>query len=120
VVRELTIGAIQDEGSAVIRVAVDQDAAPGGALDRAIVARVRLLERSDLAVRRHECLDVEPNGQRHGLASFPGPSGEPHGHLVAVNRQKNRENMSGRIKGWKHILDALTFDYGDRVEAADP
>jgi transposase-like protein len=36
-------------------------------------------------------------------------------YLVATQRQKNRENMSGKISGWKHILNALTVHYGDRM-----
>ena len=39
-------------------------------------------------------------------------------YLVATARKPNRENMSGRINGWKHILNALTIHYGDRIEAA--
>ncbi len=40
-------------------------------------------------------------------------------YLTAVHRQKNRENMSGRINGWKQILNALTIHYGDRIEAVN-
>ena len=40
-------------------------------------------------------------------------------YLVAAHRQKNRPNMSGRINGWKHILNALTVHYGDRIEAVN-
>jgi transposase-like protein len=36
-------------------------------------------------------------------------------YLVATQRRKNRENMSGRIHGWKQILNALTVHYGDRI-----
>ena len=39
-------------------------------------------------------------------------------YLVATARKPNRENMSGRINGWKHILNALTIHYGDRIDAA--
>jgi transposase-like protein len=39
-------------------------------------------------------------------------------YLVATTRKANRENMSGRINGWKHILNALTIHYGDRITAA--
>ena len=39
-------------------------------------------------------------------------------YLVATARKPNRENMSGRINGWKHILNALTIHYGDRITAA--
>jgi putative transposase len=38
-------------------------------------------------------------------------------YLIAVRRQKNRENMTGRIVAWKQILNALTVHYGDRIEA---
>jgi transposase-like protein len=36
-------------------------------------------------------------------------------YLVATQRRPNRENMTGRIHGWKQILNALTIHYGDRV-----
>lgn len=36
-------------------------------------------------------------------------------YLVATTRRPNRENMTGRIHGWKHILNALTVHYGDRI-----
>jgi transposase-like protein len=36
-------------------------------------------------------------------------------YLVATTSQKNRANMTGRISGWKTILNALTVHYGDRI-----
>lgn len=36
-------------------------------------------------------------------------------YLVATTRRKNRENMTGRINGWKTILNTLTVHYGDRI-----
>ena len=36
-------------------------------------------------------------------------------YLVATQRRPNRENMTGKINGWKHILNALTVHYGDRI-----
>ena len=36
-------------------------------------------------------------------------------YLVATTRKKNRENLTGRINGWKTILNALTVHYGDRI-----
>ena len=39
-------------------------------------------------------------------------------YLVATERRKNRSNPTGRINGWKHILNILTIHYGDRIEAA--
>jgi transposase-like protein len=36
-------------------------------------------------------------------------------YLVATTRKKNRENMTGRIHGWKQILNTLTIHYGDRI-----
>ena len=36
-------------------------------------------------------------------------------YLIAIRRQKNRENMTGQIAGWKQILNALTIHYGDRI-----
>jgi putative transposase len=38
-------------------------------------------------------------------------------YLVATRRRANRENLTGRINGWKHILNALTVHYGDRITA---
>jgi len=40
-------------------------------------------------------------------------------YLIAIHRQKNRENMTGRIAGWKQILNTLTVHYGDRIEAVN-
>ena len=39
-------------------------------------------------------------------------------YLVATERRKNRSNPTGRVNGWKHILNALTIHYGDRITAA--
>jgi putative transposase len=39
-------------------------------------------------------------------------------YLVAIERRKNRSNPTGRINGWKQILNILTIHYGDRIEAA--
>jgi putative transposase len=36
-------------------------------------------------------------------------------YLVATQRRPNRENMIGKTNGWKHILNALTIHYGDRL-----
>jgi transposase-like protein len=38
-------------------------------------------------------------------------------YLVATRRQANRENMTGKIRDWKHILNALSIHYGDRIAA---
>lgn len=38
-------------------------------------------------------------------------------YLVAIERRPNRANPTGRVAGWKHILNALTIHYGDRVAA---
>ena len=38
-------------------------------------------------------------------------------YLVATQRRKNRKNITGRINGWKHILNTLTVHYGDRITA---
>src|SRR5215211_1049142 len=39
-------------------------------------------------------------------------------YLVATQRRINRANPTGKINGWKTILNALTIHYGDRIEAA--
>jgi transposase-like protein len=36
-------------------------------------------------------------------------------YLVANQRRPNRENLTGKINGWKRILNALTIHYGDRI-----
>jgi hypothetical protein len=36
-------------------------------------------------------------------------------YLVATEKKKNRENLTGRIAGWKQILNVLTVHYGDRI-----
>ena len=36
-------------------------------------------------------------------------------YLMAIARQKNRENLTGQINGWKQILNTLTIHYGDRL-----
>jgi TnpA family transposase len=36
-------------------------------------------------------------------------------YLTAIERRKNRTNPTGRINGWKKILNTLTMHYGDRV-----
>ena len=38
-------------------------------------------------------------------------------YLTAIERRKNRQNPTGRINGWKSILNALTIHYGDRLAA---
>lgn len=40
-------------------------------------------------------------------------------YLVATERRKNRSNPTGRVHGWKAILNALTIHYGDRIQAAN-
>ena len=40
-------------------------------------------------------------------------------YLVATERRPNRSNPTGRINGWKTILNALTIHYGDRIAAAN-
>lgn len=39
-------------------------------------------------------------------------------YLTAIERRKNRTNPTGKINGWKPILNALTIHYGDRIDAA--
>lgn len=39
-------------------------------------------------------------------------------YLIAVQRRKNRENLTGVISSWKGILNILTTHYGDRIESA--
>jgi putative transposase len=39
-------------------------------------------------------------------------------YLVATQRRPNRENLTGQINGWKHILNTLSVHYGERISAA--
>jgi putative transposase len=36
-------------------------------------------------------------------------------YLVATQRRKNRENLTGKINGWKSILNTLSTHYGERI-----
>jgi putative transposase len=38
-------------------------------------------------------------------------------YLVATQRRKCRQEMTGKINGWKDILNTLTVHYGDRITA---
>jgi transposase-like protein len=38
-------------------------------------------------------------------------------YLVANQKRPNRSNLAGKTNGWKHILNALTIHYGDRIAA---
>ena len=39
-------------------------------------------------------------------------------YLVSIERHKNRQNPTGRINGWKHLLNTPTIHYNDRITAA--
>lgn len=39
-------------------------------------------------------------------------------YLIATRRRPNRQDLTGRINGWKTILNTLTVHYGDRITAA--
>ena len=36
-------------------------------------------------------------------------------YLVATQKRKNRENLTGKINGWKSILNTLSTHYGERI-----
>jgi putative transposase len=38
-------------------------------------------------------------------------------YLVATQKRKNRQDMTGKINGWKNILNTLHVHYGDRIAA---
>jgi putative transposase len=40
-------------------------------------------------------------------------------YLVATDRRPNRSNPTGKVNGWKIILNALTIHYGDRIAATN-
>jgi len=39
-------------------------------------------------------------------------------YLVATQRRPNRQDLTGKIHGWKQILNTLSVHYGDRIAAA--
>jgi transposase-like protein len=39
-------------------------------------------------------------------------------YLVATEHRPNRSNPTGRVNGWKRILNTLTIHYGERISAA--
>lgn len=39
-------------------------------------------------------------------------------YLVATQKRKNRENLTGKINGWKSILNTLSTHYGERISEA--
>jgi putative transposase len=40
-------------------------------------------------------------------------------YLVAIERRPNRANPTGKVNGWKTMLNALTIHYGDRIAATN-
>jgi hypothetical protein len=36
-------------------------------------------------------------------------------HLVAIQRRKNRSDLSRRTNGWNHFLNTLHVHYGERI-----
>ncbi len=40
-------------------------------------------------------------------------------YLTAIEKRKSRSNPTGRINGWKAILNILTIHYSDRITAAE-
>jgi putative transposase len=38
-------------------------------------------------------------------------------YLVATQKRKNRQDMTGKTTGWKTIINTLTVHYGDRIAA---
>jgi putative transposase len=39
-------------------------------------------------------------------------------YLAATQKRKNRQDMTGKINGWKTILNTLHVHYGDRITGA--
>ena len=39
------------------------------------------------------------------------------GIVVATQRRKNRADLTGKMNGWKTILNTLTVHYGERIAA---
>lgn len=40
-------------------------------------------------------------------------------YLVSTERRKNRANPTGKINGWKAILNAITIHYNDRIDTVN-
>ncbi len=40
-------------------------------------------------------------------------------YLTSIERKKNRQNPTGRVHGWKAILNTLSIHYADRLEAVN-
>jgi putative transposase len=40
-------------------------------------------------------------------------------YLVATEKRPNRSNPTGKVNGWKSILNALTIHYGERIAATN-
>ncbi len=40
-------------------------------------------------------------------------------YLTAIERRKNRQNPTGRVHGWKQILNTLSIHYADRLTEAN-
>jgi len=40
-------------------------------------------------------------------------------YLTSIERRKNRTNPTGRINGWKTMLNTLTIHYSDRLTAVN-
>jgi hypothetical protein len=59
-----------------------------------------------------------PIGVLRAASVGPAPAGPPL-YLVSTGRRKNRANPPGEINAWKPILNALTVDYGDRIQASN-
>ena len=36
-------------------------------------------------------------------------------YLVATQKRRNRQDLTGKINGWKHILNILIVHYGARI-----
>jgi len=39
-------------------------------------------------------------------------------YLAAIQQRKNRHDLTGKINGWKTILNTLTIHNGDRIAAS--
>jgi transposase-like protein len=40
-------------------------------------------------------------------------------YLVAIRNRPNRQDLTGKVHGWKHILNTLYIHFGDRIDAAE-
>jgi len=88
--------------------------------DGLLTAMIRQVLQTGLEVELSDHLGYEPHdpaGRGSGnRGHFPNEQAAMKIlYLVAHQRRPGRSNLIGKTNGWKHILNALTIHYGDRI-----